>query len=51
MMRAVFAVCLRLLLLLSAGDAALAQTSGGPVAVVRGLDRGYERNKPALLET
>ena len=38
------------LLLLCTGDAALAQTPGDPVAVARGLYRGYERDKPALLE-
>jgi hypothetical protein len=46
-MRVVFAA---FLLLLCVGDAALAQTPGDPVEVVRGLYRGYERDKPATLE-
>lgn len=38
------------LLLFCLGDAALAQTAGDPVAVVRGLYRGYEHDKPVTLE-
>ena len=38
------------LLLLCVGDVALAETAGDPVAVVQGLYRGYERDKPVTLE-
>jgi hypothetical protein len=46
MMRAAVAA---FLLLLCVGEPALAQMPGDPVTVVRGLYRGYERNKPPEL--
>jgi hypothetical protein len=46
-MRAAFAA---FLLLFCVGDAALAETTGDPVAVVRALYRGYEGKKPPSLE-